>query len=150
MVHANIIRTKKLQCYWRSSFSGLGPCASYGPRWSPGTEQHILVQTLLWLLSTYSEYCKALIFCGLYISQILQISLHLRNLFSTKTVSTSHDPYIRTSSMQMALYKYFKSSQCTPKSKRSSLGSYAVGRFLQLFVKCRAWFNKTQDRTIVP
>ena len=44
---------------------------------------------------------------------------------------------ICTSSTQMGLYKYFESSQCIPKSKRSSLGWYAVGRFLQLFAKSR-------------
>ena len=56
-------------------------------------------------LDKYMIYRKALIFRRPCISRISQISLHSRNLFSTKIVSTSCDPYtsvIRTSSTQMA------------------------------------------------
>ena len=97
-------------------------------------------------------YRKALIFRRPYISQISRISLHSRTLFSAKIVSTSRDPYtsvIRMSSPQIALYKYFESSQCIYKSKRSSLRSYAVGRFHQLFTRCRGWFNKTQNSSTI-
>ena len=56
----------------------------------------------------------------------------------------SYTSVIRMSSTQVLLYKYYESSQCTPKSKWSFLRLYAVRRFLQLFTKCDVGSTRQQ------
>ena len=73
------------------------------------------------------KYRKALIFCGLYISQISRISLHSRNLFSAKIIFPVYLHNSYASTQNSTVQELQESSQCTPNSKRFSLRSYATG-----------------------